>query len=269
MSPKLKRLLGAIATAVACNAALAAPSLWISDSDGTLGTVNLADGAVSIVGQMRVVMTDIAFDAQGDLWGVSSASALYRINHDTAAVQLVGGIGQRVNSLVFGDDGTLYAAHTWLMRINPATGAATMIGGQGGFKSSGDLAFVNGNLYLSSMAPAADTLYRIDARTGAGTAVGSGIATGAVYGLATDDNIHLYGVSGNQVLAIDLGTGVGRVMHTYSSQGGLDQAFGTAFTTEAVAVIPEPPAAWMLGAGLLLWALRRWRQLARGTTTAA
>ena len=67
MARQLRRLMGALAAAAACSAALAAPTLWISDVDGTLGTVDLGDGTVTIVGQMPVIMSDIAFDAGGRL----------------------------------------------------------------------------------------------------------------------------------------------------------------------------------------------------------
>lgn len=269
VSRQLKRLFCAFAASAACTTALAVPPLWISDLDGTLGSVDLSDGAVTIVGQMRVIMSDIAFDASGQLWGVSAASALYRIERNTAAVTLVRGIDQHVNSLVFGPDGQLYAANTELMTLNPQTAAVTFIGGWGGYWSSGDLAFVGGSLYLSSRTPNDDTLFRLDRHTGAGTQVGSGITAGTVYGMATDDNVHLYGVSGNRVLSIDPVTGVGHVIQTYNPDSGLGQAYGTAFTSEAAAPVPEPATAWLLGLGLLCWALRRWHQQGRGAAHAA
>ena len=259
MARQLKRLLGAFAAAAACSTALAAHPLWISDVDGTLGTVNLADGAVTIVGQMPVIMTDIAFDATGHLWGVSTLSGLYTIDPANATATLVRSIDHVTNSLVFGPDGKLYGAHDELFTINPNTGALTMIGGWGRYLSSGDLAFVDGSLYLSSLTPTADTLFKINPKTGAGTQIGTGITSGLVYGLATSDDGHLYGVSGSRVLGIDTVTGIGQVIRTYDTGTGLGQAFGTAFSTEATAPVPEPPAAWLLGMGVLWWALRRWR----------
>lgn len=267
MSRQLKRLFCALAAAAACTAAAAVPPLWISDVDGTLGTVDLGDGAVTIVGQMPVIMSDIAFDASGRLWGVSASSALYRIDRNSAAVTLVRGIGQHVNSLVFGPDGQLYTANTELMTLNPHTAAVTLIGGRGGYSSSGDLAFVGASLYLSSRTPSDDTLFRLDRLTGVGTQVGNGITAGSVFGLATDDNVHLYGVSGNRVLSIDPLTGAGRVIQTYDRDSGLGQAYGTAFTTEAATPVPEPATAWLLGLGLLGWALRRWHR--KGAAQAA
>src|SRR5436190_2757551 len=88
---------------------LAAPILWVDDSDGTLGTVDVATGLATVIGQMPVVMTDIAFDPSGNLWGITFTE-LYRINQTTAGVTLVGSLGTSANSLVFGADGTLYTA---------------------------------------------------------------------------------------------------------------------------------------------------------------
>lgn len=50
----LSSLLGGVASA--------SPILWVGDSDGTLGTVDVASGTDTVVGEMPVTMIDIAFD---------------------------------------------------------------------------------------------------------------------------------------------------------------------------------------------------------------
>ncbi|EHR73767.1 hypothetical protein BurJ1DRAFT_4983 [Burkholderiales bacterium JOSHI_001] len=263
----------ALGAALSVQGALAVPTLWVSDGDGTLGRVDLASGAVSIVGQMGQAMTDIAFNADGELWGVDGDS-LYRIDRRNASTRFVANLGTTVNSLAFDADGTLYAANRRLMTVNTQSGVVSPLGRtQPGFESSGDLAFVGGSLYLSSTRPVADTLFRIDATTGNASAVGSGLGVARVYGLATDDNVHLYGLTGQSVVRIDPATGTSAWLVSYSAASGLGAAWGTAFASEAVAAVAlpvnslpvsEPPTAVLMGAAGLLWALRRLQQGARG-----
>jgi len=226
----------------------AAPVLWVDDSAGRLGKVDVATGTVTMVGNMGVVMTDIAFDPSGQLYGISFGS-LYRINSTTAVPTLIGSLGTTLNSLVFSSTGTLYAANSNLYTLNTATGAATLIGhGGASYSSSGDLAFVGGNLYLSSTLPTSDSLMRLDTATGAATVVGP-IGHSAVFGLATDNNINLYGVAGTSVYSINTGTGAGSLLVGYGGQT-LGAANGTAFFSEAAPPVPEPQTYALLLAGL-------------------
>lgn len=244
-------------------AAQAEPDLWIDDASGNLGVVDVVTGAVTLVGNMGVVMTDIAFDPTGKLYGISFSS-LYSIDRSTAAPTFIGNLGTTLNSLVFSADGTLYAANNRLYSVNVATGAATSIGNGGqAYNSSGDLAFVGGNLYLSSSSPSSDSLIRLDTSSGAGTFVG-GIGVRNVFGLATDNNIDLYGVAGTGIYGLSTATGAGTLRVNFAGQG-LGAANGTAFFAEAgapttpTAPIPEPStyALMLVGLGAAALAARR------------
>ncbi|MES2463471.1 MAG: hypothetical protein V4671_23100, partial [Armatimonadota bacterium] len=95
-----------------------------------------------------------------------------------------------------------------------------------------------GDLYLSSTG---GQLVRINALTGAGTAVGSfGLGNGDMYGLAFQPSgSTLYGYSGqsNSIVTIDRATGAA----TLSAVNQGPQYFGTAFRGEAsVSSAPEP-----------------------------
>lgn len=220
----------------------AAPILWVGDSSGQLGTVDVATGSASVIGNMGVAMTDIAFSPNGDLYG-TTFTELYKIDKTTAAITLVGNLGTSINSLVFDSAGTLYAANNSLYTINVSTGAASLVGNGGApYSSSGDLAFIGGKLYLSSVG---DSLVELATATGAGTLIGN-IGFSAVYGLATDNNVDLYGVTGTQVIDIDVGTGAGTLLVNYGGSG-LGDAWGSAFEAEAV---PEPASLALLGLGL-------------------
>jgi hypothetical protein len=237
---KIRSLLVAMALTISGSVS-AAPILWIADAGGNLGTVDVANGNVNVIG-FSGVMSDIAFDPSGQLWGINLGGGLFRINSTTAAPTFVGATGQTLNSLVFGADGTLYAASNRLFTINTATGAATPIGGQGsGYSSSGDLAFVGGNLFLSSTGAAGDRLFRLDPTTGVGTLIGN-IGFSAVFGLATDNNIDLYGAADQNILDIDPLTGDGDILVSYAGQG-LNIANGTAFLSESSGgpIITPPP----------------------------
>ena len=110
------------------------------------------------------------------------------------------------NALVFGTDGTLYAAgfqSTSLFTINPATGVGTSLGSVGS-TSGGDLAFNGGNLFLAT---GTSQLLRIDLSNLANSALVGSFGVSDVFGLATGDNGVLYAVAGTQVFTVDTTTG--------------------------------------------------------------
>lgn len=232
---------------IGISTAIASPILYVHDYAGRLGTVDVDNGSVNVIGNMGVVMTDIAFDPNGNLFGMSF-TRLYSIDSSAATVSQIGAHGiPGGNSLVFGTDGTLYAGGTstrHLFEINTNTGVSTDIGNMG-FYSAGDLAFNHGDLFLSSKN---NQLVEIDLTNGSsGTAVGP-FGFSDVYGMATGDDGILYGVSGTSIFSINMSTGAGTLVSNYGGHG-LGTAYGSSFVTEAV--VPIPGAAWLLGSGLI------------------
>jgi hypothetical protein len=235
-------------------AASTGPTLWIDDTAGNVGTVDVRTGVVTVIGNSGVTLTDIAFDPSGNLWGIDFFR-LYRLNRDTGQATTIGLTGvPGGNALVFGIDGTLYAggnATTGLYTIDTVTGDATSIGDVG-FRSAGDLAFNQGQLYLSSTT---NRLINIQlSQTVSGTDVGP-FGFSNVFGMATGDDSVMYGVAGTRVFSVDRATGVGTQTVDYAGHG-LGSANGTSFVVEAV---PEPSACGILAAGAALWASRRRR----------
>ena len=207
----------------------------------------------------------MAADSTGELWSVSF-NRLYRLDGATGVSTFIGNLGNvgLVNSLVFGPDGTLYAASDRLFTINTTTGLATAVGSIG-FRSGGDLAFVNGELFMASTL---GQLVRVNTATGAGTLVGS-IGVSNLFGLAGTGTGSLLGAAGTSIYDIDLLSGSATLLLDYGGSG-LSSAFGASVYVApgnnfnvippGSADVPEPATAVSLIAGfgvLLAFANRR------------
>jgi len=217
--------------------------LWIDDTSGNVGYVDVVTGAATPVGNAGIVLTDLAFSATEQLYG-STFSALYTVNQLNGAATLVGnfGAGVSINGLVFSPGGTLYGSGgTGLYTINTSTGAATLVGNSGlpsGFVSAGDLAFLNGNLYETVTDGSVSDLALITPATGAGQIVGTIVADPGVLALATGSDGNLYGVDRTNIYAINPSTGTGTLVRGYSNPN-LGDAAGAASQLEAVTTPPS------------------------------
>jgi len=185
-------------------------------------------------------MTDIAVDKTGGIVGVSETK-VYRIDPTTAGCTLLtSGLQGAFNGLSFvpaetigatgddvlvgtrGDDGIVD-------RINPMTGAVTVIGNMGGsFTSSGDLvAIVGFGTVQTTVGSTSDVLARLAPTTFAATAVGATGHTG-IFGLAFWKG-KVFGFSeGGELLTIDPNTGAATVV-----QRGGPAWWGAGVTTVA------------------------------------
>jgi len=122
-------------------------------------------------------MNGLTVAPDGTLYGGTNKKGnLYRINPDTAAVELVGPYGTGFTSsgdIVWGPWSAIYVADPngssdQLLSVNPATGAATVMGSIG-FPAIYGLSFANGLLYGFDDF---GNIIQIDFTTGQGTKVG-------------------------------------------------------------------------------------------------
>jgi len=245
----------------------AGPVMYVHDSAGELGTVDVATGNVILIGNMGVTMTDIAFSPTGDLFGLSF-SGLYSINLKTAAASFIGNHSiAGGNALVFSSDGTLYGAGnstTLLYSISTLTGDSTSLGNMG-FASGGDLAFKDGNLFLAS---SGNQLVKIDLGNLTNTSAVGNFGISDVFGLATGSDNTLYAVAGTTVYQVNTSTGAATSPVSFTGQG-LGTAYGQSFITEACSVncnpnpVPTPATLALLSIGLTVLGFARRRKFAQ------
>lgn len=220
-------LLGAaIVTSVTANAA----TIWADDAYGRIGKVETATGKATLIGSSDTFLTDIAFDPDNNLYGISFTT-LYSIDKSTGKATFIGNLTgvNDANSLVFGKDGSLYSAGNSsknLYKINPKTGASTVLFNTG-FPSGGDLAFVGSDLYYTD----GQNLILLNLSTKASKLIGP-IGASYVYGLINGGDNVLYAMAGNSVYSVNTTNGRGTLLSTWPA-ATLGQSYGSTVMGEA------------------------------------
>lgn len=232
--------------------------IYVCDKSGQLGTVDTGTGAVTVIGPMGVVMTDIAFAPNGKLYGISYTK-FYEINPATGVATEIGPLGAGgMVALAFDGNGKAYAAsnaNANLYTIALATGAASVIGAiAAGVKAAGDLAFHEGNLLLSTDARNVADINHV---TGAQElSVFHGITD--LLGLVSTGVDQLWAFTGTQLGLLNEDAGWSILVQDFTGQG-LDQIWGAAFngnffsplngTGTANAITGSAKVEWIQGLG--------------------
>jgi len=178
--------------------------LYFNDSGNTLSWFDPSNGEFQVVGDLGVTLTDIALSANGELYGISFGS-LYQIDVDTAETSLVGDLGRfDMNGLGFDDAGRLLATgylSESIFEVDVATGELQLLGDVG-FRSAGDIAFHNGQVFSSTTSGSLISVSFDDDGNVASTSVVSDSISSVTYGLASLD-ANFYSVVGVDVFSVD------------------------------------------------------------------
>lgn len=261
----LSSLLAASVVVAGVSPLFADSIIYLDDSSGALAKVDADTGAATLIGNSSVVLTDIAMNSLGDMYGISFTN-LYLVNTISAQTTNLGSFGSGINdlnALTFSSNGTLYAAgnsDTKIYTINTATGAATALSGSTGVYSAGDLAFNNGNLYESDTNGDLDKINL--SPTVSETVVGSFDITNAdqMYGLATGTDGVLYGVDGTAVYTISTATGKANLLSNFGTEVICKDGAQVYGATAAFSLppVPEPASLAFLAVGGLAL-LYKWK----------
>ena len=209
--------------------------IWIHTylSKSEMGVIDATTGDYTEVGNAPTMLFDVAFSPDGELYGLAYEggwTTLWLLDTEDLAdgSSRIGYVGSEKaayygNSLVFGEDGTLYAGGwNWstgnvvlysialeanTSKINLATDVVDYTAS--GTWSAGDLAFASDGLLYHTTA--SNELIAFDVDAGTYKVVGD-IGFSEVYGLAYDVNADvMYGMSAasQELFTIDLDTGAG------------------------------------------------------------
>ncbi|MBB5287276.1 gliding motility-associated-like protein [Rhabdobacter roseus] len=190
-----------------------AQQAYVSMSNGDLVLLDVNQCTSQIIGNSGIPMFDIAISPGGTLYGNGANNILYRINRQTAAITQVGPLnpppGDDFNSLVFSDNGTLYAAtaNTTNLYVVDTTNATNRTVGNVGYQAAGDLTFFEGNLYLAARN---NNLVRIEpGNANQSQLVGRMNANSNIFGVVTigtldcrDGRPRMYALGGNELYEV-------------------------------------------------------------------
>jgi hypothetical protein len=225
----LRRALLLWACVAGIDTAAGADSAYIATLNGSFGILDFGTRTFTLLGASSAIYSGLGFDAMHNLWTVElSTGRILKVNPANGIGTAVGsGTGVSNWAMAGLTTGALYEVdrNSNLLSLNPATGAATLLGPIGlpapSGSDAGGLTGTGGVLYYmfndSSLADARSILYKIDPaacctaqRVGTGTGI-------AVIGAAAFINGTLYGFDngGRNVVKIDTTTGAATVVFAY------------------------------------------------------
>jgi len=232
-----------------------ASTVYIADDARNLYTVDTSTWAATIIGQTSSVMTDIAFDSTGNLYGITSGSSrLHSIDPLNANSSVIGSATiASANALAFSPSNKLYSANIFhrVYTLDTSDGSNVELAGVLPLPSSGDLEFdSSGHLYLSGYGSPSggDKLLQLTVTGSTVSAITIGwFGVHDMHGLAYADNT-MYGFSGQHAYSVSLSTGAATDLGAITGMAASSIAWGASTQPSTV---PLPSALVLFASGLI------------------
>ena len=187
--------------------------LVVTDSSGALHDVApYASQDTLIAATTGDIHLDIAIlDGR---WFTIGGGVVELVPFTNQQLRFVASVSFGANSLAGGPDGWLYAADTSIYRIEPDNGVVQVVGSlPPGHVSSGDIAFLDNRMFVSTDSDCGGALVEFDLDTQQATVLG-GDGLGCVYGLASWGSVLVIVNCDGKVGTFDPLTGEARVFTT-------------------------------------------------------
>ncbi len=156
-------------------------------------------------GTFSSVVSDIAYHPNGNLYGIVT-DYFVSINLASCGATTISTHATGANSLVAAADGTLYAAGSDLYTVDPVTGVFTSLGALPCL-SGGDLAFYNGELYLTCFT---GVVLKVNIANPAASSVAGNLGSGNWFGFWAAhygcDDTQMYVGSQSEIYEVDMNT---------------------------------------------------------------
>jgi len=228
-----------------------ADNLYITDANGNLGYVNLSTDKVTVLGKSGVVLHDIGFTSNGNLYG-DTFTGLYSvslINGASVPVGSFGGYGAAGMVGLVGNGVNLLAASqatNELYAVDVSPFSTTALSGTLNGATNGDITFgTDGDLYDILSNGNLDKVV-INGTTITSTVVGNTGNT-SISGMATESNGTVLAITGTEIYIVDTATAQLTPFLNYGGQG-LGNVAGAAIFDSVV--VPEPSSVALLLAGV-------------------
>ena len=203
--------------------------------NNSMGTLDTITGEFEELVTLDRSLTDIAFSPDGELFGINF-NTLFRVSLVSGETTSLGPHDMSLgNSLTFDSDGTLYGmgSSDELTQLSPFGGLSNVLFDTG-FNPEGDIAFNQGQLFLSADGPLGvfeSQFVNIDIAGSSASLVGS-LDLRNVNAMATGPDGVLYAAGVTSLVSVDIATGETELAADFSGQD-LISPLGAAFFQES------------------------------------
>lgn len=184
----------------------------LAHDDTRLYEIDLPSGALNVLGETPVVLTDLALHPDGTLYG-ATGGRLVRVDYEAGTVSDVVGVPGAFVGLDVSPEGEMYGSvDDRIVRFDLERGTASVVARfPGGLLASGDVAFVGGRLFATVMGGrGGDWLVEVSLAPGGRARVVGATGQECIWGLAPFGD-RLYGLTcEGRLLDVDTVTGAAR-----------------------------------------------------------